>query len=122
MFVLRDPGVPSSVVQKSVFRHVTILKADRRAQTDAQTERRAWESVAAAQSFTSQCQRRRGRMRQVADTLAWLGMIVVVAAVIYFTPRLANYVNASTATAHGAACARCRELACQQQEAADASR
>jgi hypothetical protein len=38
-------------------------------------------------------------MRQVVDTIVWLGMIVVVAAVIYFTPRLANYVAASTETA-----------------------
>lgn len=31
-------------------------------------------------------------MRQVGDTLVWLGLILVVAAVVYFTPRLANYV------------------------------
>ena len=32
-------------------------------------------------------------MRQVGDTLVWLAMIGVVAAVVYFTPRLANYVG-----------------------------
>ncbi len=30
-------------------------------------------------------------MRQVADTLVWLGLIAVVAAVLYFTPRFASY-------------------------------
>ena len=30
-------------------------------------------------------------MRQVGDTLVWLGLIVVLAAVVYFTPRFANY-------------------------------
>jgi hypothetical protein len=59
-------------------------------------------------------------MRQVGDTLAWLGMILVVAAVIYFTPRLASYVAAATATAHGAGCEKCREMACQQQEEPEA--
>jgi hypothetical protein len=31
-------------------------------------------------------------MRQLGDMLLWLGLIVVVAAVVYFTPRIANYV------------------------------
>ncbi len=31
-------------------------------------------------------------MRQFGDTLVWLGLILVVAAVVYFTPRLATYV------------------------------
>ena len=31
-------------------------------------------------------------MRQVGDTLVWLGLILVLAAVVYFTPRLADYV------------------------------
>ncbi len=35
-------------------------------------------------------------MRQVGDTLVWFGLMLVVAAVIYFTPRLANYVTAAT--------------------------
>ncbi len=30
-------------------------------------------------------------MRQVGDTLVWLGLIAVVAAVLYLTPRFANY-------------------------------
>jgi hypothetical protein len=29
-------------------------------------------------------------MRQVGDTLIWLGLIMVVTAVVYYTPRLAN--------------------------------
>jgi hypothetical protein len=33
-------------------------------------------------------------MRQLGDTLVWLAMIVVIGAVIHFTPRLANYVSA----------------------------
>ncbi len=36
-------------------------------------------------------------MRQVGDTLVWLGLISVVAAVVYFTPRLASYVAAASA-------------------------
>ncbi len=32
-------------------------------------------------------------MRQFGDTLVWLGLILVVAAVVYFTPRLASYVS-----------------------------
>jgi hypothetical protein len=30
-------------------------------------------------------------MRQVGDTLVWLSLIAVVAAVLYFTPRFASY-------------------------------
>ncbi len=30
-------------------------------------------------------------MRQVGDTLVWLGLIVVLAAVVYFTPQFASY-------------------------------
>jgi hypothetical protein len=40
-------------------------------------------------------------MRQVGDTLVWLAMIGVVAAVVYFTPRLASYVG--TASDHARA-------------------
>jgi len=32
-------------------------------------------------------------MRQIADTLVWLALIVVVVAVLYFAPRLASYVS-----------------------------
>jgi hypothetical protein len=35
-------------------------------------------------------------MRQVGDTLVWLAMIGLVAAVVYFTPRLASYVGSIT--------------------------
>ena len=37
-------------------------------------------------------------MRQVVDTLVWLAMIMVIAAVVYFTPRLANYVTDDVVT------------------------
>ena len=33
-------------------------------------------------------------MRQVGDMLVWLGVILVVAGVLYFTPRFASYVSA----------------------------
>ena len=36
-------------------------------------------------------------MRQLGDMLVWLGLIVVVAAVVYFTPRIANYVAVGAA-------------------------
>ena len=49
-------------------------------------------------------------MRQVGDTLVWLAMITVVGAVVYFTPRLANYV-ALFAGEHGRGCVTCREIA-----------
>jgi hypothetical protein len=49
-------------------------------------------------------------MRQVGDTLVWLAMIGVIAAVIYFTPRVARYVNAAGATEHGRSCVKCREI------------
>lgn len=32
-------------------------------------------------------------MRQVGDTLVWLALIAMVAAVLYITPRVANYVS-----------------------------
>jgi hypothetical protein len=50
-------------------------------------------------------------MRQVGDTMVWLGMILLVAAVIYFTPRLASYVAAaSTPSLHGAGCTTCQDV------------
>jgi hypothetical protein len=49
-------------------------------------------------------------MRQVGDTLVWLAMITVVGAVVYFTPRLANFV-AVFAGEHGSGCVTCREIA-----------
>jgi hypothetical protein len=33
-------------------------------------------------------------MRQVGDTLVWLAVIMVVAAVVYFVPRFADFVSA----------------------------
>ncbi len=48
-------------------------------------------------------------MRQVVDTLVWLAMISVIAAVVYFTPRLANYVT-SISGEHPQACLTCRGI------------
>ena len=60
-------------------------------------------------------------MRHVGDTLVWLGMILLVVAVIYYTPRLAKYVAASTATEHGAACPTCREIMCRLHAESDSN-
>jgi len=49
-------------------------------------------------------------MRQVRDTLVWLAMILVVAAVVYVTPRAANYLRASESD-HAQSCGTCREIA-----------
>jgi hypothetical protein len=37
-------------------------------------------------------------MRQIGDMLVWFGVILVLAAVVYFTPRFADYVNAAETT------------------------
>jgi hypothetical protein len=57
-------------------------------------------------------------MRQVGDTLVWLAMIGVLAAVIYFTPRVARYVGAMRGE-HGRECTTCREIAYQHDEPSD---
>jgi hypothetical protein len=49
-------------------------------------------------------------MRQVGDSLVWLAMIAVVAAVIYFTPRVAHYVRARASSEHGLECVTCRAI------------
>ena len=54
-------------------------------------------------------------MRQVGDTLVWLAMITVVVAVVYFTPRLANYV-ALFGAEHGRGCVTCHDIAYQPGE------
>ena len=41
-------------------------------------------------------------MRQVADTLVWLGLIAVVAAVLYFTPQFASYFSSRERGSHEA--------------------
>ena len=51
-------------------------------------------------------------MRQVGDSLVWLAMIGLVAAVVYFTPRLASYVG--SATEHGGDKITSREIAYHQ--------
>ena len=41
-------------------------------------------------------------MRQIGDMLVWLAMILVVAAVVYYTPQIANFVSATdTRPMHG---------------------
>jgi hypothetical protein len=54
-------------------------------------------------------------MRQIGDTLVWLAMITVVAAVVYFTPRLASYVT-SVSSDHGRDCVTCQELVYHQSD------
>jgi len=54
-------------------------------------------------------------MRQVGDTLVWLAMILVVAAVVYFAPRVANYV-ASKGTEHKPDCMTCRAVAYDEDD------
>ena len=59
-------------------------------------------------------------MRQVTDLLVWLMVIVVVAAVVYFTPRLANYVRSRDSEPARAAGAS-RGMAYQWTESTDAT-
>ncbi len=58
-------------------------------------------------------------MRQVLDMLVWLAMIVVVCAVVYFTPRFAHAV-AALGSRHGEGCQTCRETAVLNPDTADA--
>jgi hypothetical protein len=60
-------------------------------------------------------------MRQVGDTLVWLAMVLVVAAVVYFTPRVANYV-ASMGAEYNRDCMTCRAIACRQDNTSLRSR
>jgi len=60
-------------------------------------------------------------MRQVGDTLVWLATIAVVAAVIYFTPRVARYMGAMGGE-HGGECTTCRAIAYQPGESSDLAR
>jgi len=60
-------------------------------------------------------------MRQVGDTLVWLAMIGVVAAVIYITPRAARYMGAMGAE-HGGECAACHEIVYQSGESSGLTR
>ena len=48
-------------------------------------------------------------MRQVQDTLVWLGMILVVAGVVYAMPRVATLV-AEARSEHGPACVTCGKV------------
>jgi hypothetical protein len=55
-------------------------------------------------------------MRQVQDTLVWLGMILVVAGVIYAMPLVANLVAAARSE-HGASCVTCRQVSVTHHQA-----
>jgi hypothetical protein len=57
-------------------------------------------------------------MRQVGDTLVWLGMITVVGAVVYFTPRVASYVALFGSSEHGRGCVTCRDIAFHPEDSA----
>jgi len=39
-------------------------------------------------------------MRQVGDTLVWLALVAVVAAVVYFTPQFASYFSSRESDPH----------------------
>jgi len=60
-------------------------------------------------------------MRQVGDSLVWLAMIGVVAAVIYITPRVARYVGAMGAE-RGGECTTCHEIVYQRGESSGLTR
>jgi hypothetical protein len=53
-------------------------------------------------------------MRQVADLMVWLGVILVVAAVIYFTPRFAHYASGTDPDQSRAGLAWRRTIAAEQ--------
>jgi hypothetical protein len=59
-------------------------------------------------------------MRHVGDTLVWLAMIMLVVAVVYFTPRVAR-LFASMGTEHGSAWVTGRTMAFQQDDPCDAT-
>jgi len=54
-------------------------------------------------------------MRQVGDSLVWLAMIAVFAAVLYFTPRVAHYIHVMS-DEHGRDCMTCHGFSHQQSE------
>jgi hypothetical protein len=58
-------------------------------------------------------------MRHVADTLVWLGLIMMVAAIIYLTPRVSDYV-ASLGLDSGKDASVYREVALQYHLGASA--
>jgi hypothetical protein len=59
-------------------------------------------------------------MRQVADTLVWFAVILVIAAVVYFTPRFANYVAAAQSD-RARESRTSRNMAFQQLDSPDAT-
>jgi hypothetical protein len=76
------------------------------------------EDVAIVVCFLSALDWRRSVMRQLSDTLVWLAVILVVAAVIYFTPRFANYV-ATDPSDRGRDGSASRAVAYRQSESAE---
>jgi hypothetical protein len=59
-------------------------------------------------------------MRRIGDMLVWLGLILIVAGVVYFTPRFADYV-ASERAKHERESKDWRVIAYQQFGAPDAT-
>jgi len=59
-------------------------------------------------------------MRQVGDMLVWFAVILVFAAVVYFTPRFANYYSSEQSDL-GRASRTSRVMAYQQLESPDAT-
>jgi len=58
-------------------------------------------------------------MRQVGDMLVWFAVILVIAAVVYFTPRFAAY--ASQRADQGRESGTSRAMAYQQLDSPDAT-
>jgi hypothetical protein len=54
-------------------------------------------------------------MRQLQDTLVWVGMILVVAGVIYVMPLVASMVSAE-AGEHGRSCVTCGQVSVAQHQ------
>jgi hypothetical protein len=59
-------------------------------------------------------------MRQVLDMLVWLGVIMVVGAVVYFAPRCAHSL-AAIGSRHGQECKTCHEIASLNLDSFDAA-
>jgi hypothetical protein len=56
----------------------------------------------------------RSIMRQLQDTLVWLGMILVVAGVIYVVPLMASLASDDARNEHGSSCVTCSQVSVTQ--------
>jgi hypothetical protein len=58
-------------------------------------------------------------MRQIGDLLVWVSLVLVLALVAYFTPKLAQYMSSETRRPHQSW--TYRDLAWNQEDFADAA-